>query len=186
MNISDAQFEMRSRYRGGFYGQLTSGILWTISAAAAYWNSPRAGVLILVFGGLFIFIGTELLARLEGPRASISKEGGLNELGMQVAFVLPASMPLLYPVAMYRLEWFYPAMMILLGAHYLPFAFLYGMKMFLVLAAVLIGAGLMLPMNRVESFSMGAWITAATLFIFAVVGRVLAEREYKKLSEGAA
>jgi hypothetical protein len=183
MNISEAQLEMRTRYRGGFYGQLMSGTVWTISAALAYWNSPRAGILTLVFGGFFIFVGTELLARLEGPRASISKEGGLNELGMQVAFVLPASMPLLYPVTMYRLEWFYPAMMVLLGAHYLPFAFLYGMKMFLILAAVLVGAGLMLPMNRVESFSMGAWITAAILFLFAGVGRVLAEREYKKTSK---
>jgi hypothetical protein len=53
---------------------------------------------------------------------------------MQVAFVLPASMPLLVPVGLYRLNWFYPAMTILLGAHYLPFVFLYGMRMFAALA----------------------------------------------------
>jgi hypothetical protein len=53
---------------------------------------------------------------------------------MQVAFVLPASMPLLVPVGLYRLNWFYPAMTILLGAHYLPFVFLYEMRMFAALA----------------------------------------------------
>jgi len=52
---------------------------------------------------------------------------------MQIAFVLPLSMPLLLPVSLYRLNWFFPAMMILLGAHYLPFVFLYGMRMFAVL-----------------------------------------------------
>jgi hypothetical protein len=31
----------------------------------------------------------------------------------QVAFVLPLSMPLLVPVARYRLTWFFPAMMVL-------------------------------------------------------------------------
>jgi hypothetical protein len=43
---------------------------------------------------------------------------------MQVALVLPFSMPLLLPVGRYRLNWFYPATMILLGAHYIPFVFL--------------------------------------------------------------
>jgi hypothetical protein len=43
---------------------------------------------------------------------------------MQAAFVLPLSMPLLLPVGLYRLNWFYPALMILVGAHYLPFVFL--------------------------------------------------------------
>ena len=64
---------------------------------------------------------------------------------MQVAFVLPLSMPLLLPVARYSLNLFYPALMVLLGAHYLPFVFLYGMRMFAVLTAALVGAELPLP-----------------------------------------
>jgi hypothetical protein len=35
---------------------------------------------------------------------------------MQIAFVLPLSMPLLLPVGLYRLNWFYPAMMIVLSS----------------------------------------------------------------------
>ncbi len=101
---------------------------------------------------------------------------------MQVAFVLPLSMPLLVPVGMYRLTWFYPAMMILLGAHYLPFAFLYGMRMFLVLAALLTGGGLMIAMYWSSSFSIGAWYTGLILLIFAAVGRVAAEHEYRSVA----
>jgi hypothetical protein len=41
---------------------------------------------------------------------------------MQVAFVLPLSMLLLVPVGLYRSNWFVPALMVLVGAHYLLFA----------------------------------------------------------------
>ena len=35
MHVSDAQREVREVYRGGFMGQLVSGLLWLGSAAAA-------------------------------------------------------------------------------------------------------------------------------------------------------
>jgi len=55
MNIVDAQREMRTRYVGGFYGQLVSGVLWLASAGLAEWISPRAAISTLVIGGFFIF-----------------------------------------------------------------------------------------------------------------------------------
>ena len=130
MEIAEAQLEMRSRFAGGFYGHIVSGLLWVGSAALASWSSPRAAITALVLGGFFIFPMTELLVRTGGRRPPLSTANSLRQLGMQVAFVLPASMLLLLPVGLYRLNWFYPAMMILLGAHYLPFVFLYGMRMF--------------------------------------------------------
>ncbi len=41
-----------------------------------------------------------------------------------MAFTLPLSLPVVGAAALYRLEWFYPAFMVVLGAHYLAFAFL--------------------------------------------------------------
>ena len=61
------------------------------------------------------------MLRLSGRRASLSRENPFNNLGMQVAFVLPFSMLLLVPVGFYNLNWVFPALMVLLGAHYLPF-----------------------------------------------------------------
>jgi hypothetical protein len=136
MRIADAQEEMRAHFHGGFYGQFVSGVLWLVSASLAVWSSPRAAIVTLVVGGFFIFPLTELLVRLGGERSVISPTNSLRHLGMQAAFVLPLSMPLLLPVGLYRLNWFYPALMILLGAHYLPFVTLYGMRMFAALAAV--------------------------------------------------
>ena len=182
MTISDAQLEIRTRFVGGFYGQLVSGALWLTSAALAVWRGPRASIIMLVVGGFFIFPVTELLIRAVGERARVSSANALRSLAVQIAFVLPLSMPLLLPVGLYRLNWFYPAMMILLGAHYLPFVFLYGMRMFAVLAACLIGGGTLIAMYFSASFSIGAWYTAITLLVFAALGRINVGHEYRATS----
>src|ERR1700680_4740448 len=129
MDIQDAQREVRSVYIGGFWGQLVSSVIWLVSATLGTWVTPKGSMLTVVIGGFFIFALTQMLLRLSGRRASVSRENPFNSLGMQVAFVLPFSMLLLVPVGFYKLNWFFPALMILVGAHYLPFASLYGMRM---------------------------------------------------------
>jgi hypothetical protein len=176
MRIADAQREMRTRYRGGFYGQLVSGLLWLASAALATWSGTREAFVLLVVGGFFIFPVTELLLRATGTRAA-SRANSLRFLGMQVAFVLPLSMPLLLPVALYRLTLFYPALTILLGAHYVPFVFLYGMPMFAALAAMLIGGGLVAALHFPGALASCAWYTGLVLVAFAFVGWWLVRRE---------
>jgi len=76
-----------------------------------------------------------------GRPAGLPKGHPMNALGMQVAFTLPFNLLLVGAATMYRLNWFYPAVMITLGSHYLPFIFQYGMWEFGVLAGILIGAG---------------------------------------------
>lgn len=180
MDISDAQREMRIRFAGGFYGQLVSGMLWLVSANLATLSTPRAAITMLVVGGFFIFPVTELLIRVFGRKSPLSAQNSLSQLGMQAAFVLPLSMPLLLPVSLYRLNWFYPAMMVLLGAHYIPFVFLYGMRMFAVMAALIAGGGLVIAMYWSSSFSIGAWYTGVILVLFAVVGRTIIRREVQE------
>jgi hypothetical protein len=182
MDIREAQFEIRTRFVGGFYGQIVSGVLWFASAGLATWSSPRAAITTLVVGGFFIFPITELLIRFVGAKGPLSAANSLRYLGMQVAFVLPLSMPLLLPVGLYRLNWFYPAMMVLLGAHYLPFMFLYGMRMFAALAALVAGGGWVVAMYCSSSFSVGAWYTGATLLVFAGVGAAIVRREARDVS----
>jgi len=181
MEIGDAQREMRTRFAGGFYGQLVSGVLWLVSASLATWSTPRAAITTLVLGGVLIFPATELLVRVAGGRGPLSAQNSLRHLGMQVAFVLPLSMPLLLPVGLYRLNWFYPAMMLLLGAHYLPFVFLYGMRMFAVLAGLIAGGGMVIAMYWSSSFCVGAWCTGALLILFAGVGRTTTQREAREM-----
>ena len=177
MDIEDAQREVRSVYIGGFWGQLVSSVIWLASAAVGTWVSPKASILTIVIAGFFIFPLTQMLLRLSGRPASVSSENSFHTLGMQVALVLPFSMLLLVPVGYFRLNWFFPALMVLLGAHYLPFAFLYGMRIFLFLAGFLIAMGVVIAQHFSQTFSLGAWITGLALFVFAWIGRSIATGE---------
>lgn len=180
MDIVDAQREVRFRFSGGFYGQAVAGLIWLASASFASWGSPQTAIWVLLVGGFFIFPITELLVRTVGTRSKLDRENLLPQLGMQVAFVLPSSMPLVLPVSLYQPNWFYPALMILLGAHYLPFVFLYGMRMFAVLAAFLLGGGVIIAMHLSSSFSIGAWYTGTLLLIFAAVGKSQVHKEFEE------
>src|SRR5438876_76878 len=102
MDIQDAQREVRSVYVGGFWGQLVASVIWMMSAALGTWVTPKASILTIVIGGFFIF-------------PALSRENPFNSLAMQVAFVLPLSMLLLVPVGLYRLNWFFPALIVLVG-----------------------------------------------------------------------
>lgn len=102
----------------------------------------------------------------------------MNQLAMQVAFTLPLALPVVAAAALHRPNWFYPAFMIVLGAHYLPFAFLYGMRMFIPLCGMLVSIGLMIGIYLPASATLGAWITSVLLLVFAFLGRqtVLSEQ----------
>lgn len=170
MTVTEAQRDMRVGLMGGFMGQLVSGLLWLASAALATWGTTQAAVVFLIATGFFIFPLTKLGLKLIGHQSRVSRDNPLNELGMQSAFILPLSLLLVGAAALYRIEWFYPAFMIALGAHYLPFVTLYGMRMFYALAATLVGAGVVLALYLPLAFSGGAWFTAAVLIGFAFLG----------------
>jgi hypothetical protein len=148
-----------------------SSALWFASTAALTWCSFRAGVAILVFGGMLIFPLTQALLRLMGGPHSLPKGHPMNGLAMQIAFTVPLAIPLVLAAALYRHAWFYPAFMIVVGCHYLPFIFLYGMRQFGVLAALLIGSGLLIGMYLPTALTLGGWLTAALLLVFAFTGR---------------
>jgi hypothetical protein len=101
----------------------------------------------------------------------------MNALAMQIAFIVPSCLPLIAAATLHRVDWFYPAFLIVVGAHYLPFTFLYGMRQFLVLAAMLIAAGLVIGLYVQSVFFLGAWIGAGLLIAFAFLGRSAALRE---------
>lgn len=186
MDIAAAQREMRSAYLGGFAGQLVSALLWAASGALALGGSRDAAMVVLVVGGVLIYPLTTAGLRLLGRPGRVGGDNRLAGLGAQVAFVLPLCLPLVGAATLHRPEWFYPAFMVALGAHYLPFVFLYGMRVFAVLGALLWGSGFLLATVRPLGFSAGAWITAALLLAFALLGRSLVLREEEVAAEGTA
>lgn len=171
---------MRTTFIGGFAGQLVSGVIWFASAATMTWHSFRSGVAVLVFGGFFIFPLTQLLLRSMGHAYSLPKGHPMNALGIQVAFTVPLAIPVVLAAALYRHAWFYPACMIVVGAHYLPFIFMYGMRLFGALAVLMIGSGLLIGLYLPVTLTLGGWLTAALLLVFAFTGRQVALADSRK------
>jgi hypothetical protein len=178
VEILAAQRDVRKAYLGGFAGQLVSGSIWFLSAAAATWYSRTAAILILAVGGAFIFPLTLIVLRLMSHRATLPKGHPMNHLAMQIAFGMVMTFPLIYAAASYHIYWFYPAFMIAVGAHYLPFTFLYGMRQFAVLSVLLVVGGVLIGVNLPSNFSLGGWVTAVVLMFFAFLGLRTARRDH--------
>ncbi len=167
MLIQDAQREMRTVYQGGYVGQLVSGLLWLISAALGTWVSARLGIISLFFGGFFIFPLTQLALKLAGQPASLQSGNPLQGLAKQVAFIVPLCLPVVLAATQANVNWYYPAFMIVVGAHYLPFIFMYGMRQYAVLAAILLAGGFCFGYFLPNLFAIGGWVTGIVLVLFA-------------------
>ena len=180
MNINESQREMRSAFLGGFAGQLVSALLWLAASALGTWLSPLAGMAALFFGSMGIFPLTQGVIRLMGRPGKVSPENGLWSLGSQVAFTVPLNFLLVGAATLYHENWFFPAAMIVVGSHYLPFITLYGMKIFGILAGLLVVLGAGLALYGPDVFSLGGWLTAAFLIAFAFIGKHVVLDEEKR------
>ena len=180
MDIKTGQHEMRSAFLGGFGGQLVSGVIWLVSAAFSTCISSRCGMLMLFFGSMLIFPLTQLVVKMMGLPGKVDPKNSLWGLGAQTAFTVPLNFILVGAATLYHEYWFFPAAMIVVGSHYLPFITLYGMRMFGVLAALLVLGGIMLGIYGPPIFSLGGWITGCLLITFAFVGRHIVLSEVSK------
>jgi len=177
MEISQAQRDVRCTFVGGFAGQLVSAAVWAASAAACTWHSFHLAEVVLLLGGCFIFPLTQLALRSAGHAYALPKGHPMNALGIQVAFTLPLGLLVVLGIAAIHPAWFYPAVMILLGAHYLPFIFMYGMWHYAGLCAALVVSGVAIANYLSMPLSSGAWLTATILFAFAFICRHVARQE---------
>jgi hypothetical protein len=177
MEIAQAQEDVRETFLGGFAGQFVSGTVWLLSSVACTWHSFRLGESIAIFGGFLIFPLTQLLLRSMGHAYALPKGHPMNALGIQVAFTVGATLPVVIGIAMVQPRWFYPALMIIVGAHYLPFIFMYGMGQFGALSALLTSAGVLFGLYGSRFPVAGGWFTSLVLFVFAFVGLQVARAE---------
>jgi len=169
MPLAEAQREMRRGYRGGLHGQLVSAALWAASAACGTWGSHQLAEWVLVIGGFLIWPLTALALRLAGGGPP-GRANPLNVPGMLVAFTLPPGLPAVLTLAHFAPRLFFPAMLLLVGAHYLPFVFLYGTRLWLLLVGAMLACGYTLGWVAPQGFATGGWVGAALLAAYAVTG----------------
>ena len=175
MPIAEAQADVRRLYSGGFQGQLVSAVIWLSAAAAAQWVSTTSAVVVLFLGGTLIFPLTRLAIRLTGRPASLPPGHPMAPLAMQIAFTVPIGLVVVVALLSGHGELFFPASMVVVGAHYLPFVFLYGMRLFAYLAAALVVPGVLLLLWVPAPVPLAGWLTAAILVVFAFLLRAAAD-----------
>lgn len=176
MDIRAAQREMRQAFLGGAVGQSVSALLWLGGGLFALTHGPRVAMLFVALAGMFIFPVTRMLLKLMGERGD-APGNPLMGPGWQVAIPAALLLPLVFAATAYRETWFFPALLVAIGAHYLPFAFLYGMRLFIWQAFAMVVAGLLVGRYAAHDFTLGAWVGVGLLVAGAVGGRRVAMRE---------
>ncbi len=171
MDLADAQRDVRIVYVGGFHGQVVSGLIWLLAAGTSVAISPAVGIVVLLAGGACILPITMLLLKASGGPASLPKGHPMVPLAMQIAFTVPLGLLVAVAAAGYREEWFFPASMVIVGAHYLPFAFLYGTPLFTLLGGLMALGGVALALWLPNTFTTGGWVTGGLLIAFAFLLR---------------
>jgi ribosomal protein S6 len=142
--VEAAQAQMRVIYRSGSVGAAVAGVVWLASALTTVFAGVGWGIVVMVGVGFAIYPLTQAALRMLGGPASVPRDNPLRELAVEVPLVGPLMIPLVGAATLYRAEWFYPAFMLAMGGHYLPFSFLYGMRAFVVLGAVMSIGGLVI------------------------------------------
>ncbi len=144
MDISAAQQDMRRGFLSGAPGILASSLAWFAATYVAWRLSPEQAVWVLFVGGMLIYPVGLVIAKLCGASGDFSKGNPLGGLAIATTFWLIFSLPLAFVASLQLIEWFFPAMLLVIGGRYLTFATIYGMRLFWVLGLALAGAGFLL------------------------------------------
>lgn len=166
-DLTHAQSDMRSSYCSGGAGVLASALAWLSSAFATIQATPQQAVWALLIGGMAIHPVATVICRLLGSSGSPSKGNPLGTLAWASTLWLIFSLPVAYVVSLYRIEWFFPAMLLVIGGRYLTFNTLFGIRVYWVLGLSLAAAGYLLG-RSLASPTAGAFVGASIELVFAV------------------
>jgi hypothetical protein len=166
-SIEHAQQDMRDAYASGATGVLASSIAWYVSAGVALTMTPQKAVIALFIGGMFIFPLSVVISKLVKRSGAHAKDNPLAGLAMENTVWMIAMLPIAYLASLLRIEYFFPAMMLIIGGRYLTFKTLYGLRVYWVCGFALIGAGFALGMMRVSPV-IGAFTGATIELVIAV------------------
>ena len=176
MLLTDAQRDLRSVYLAGAPGIFVSGMVWLAAGLVALNRSPRAGMLALFLGGMLIHPLSVMLTKALGRSAAPAKQNTLVRMGLETVPSLIVGFALAYVASSVRLEWFFPAMLLVIGARYLAFQTLFGQRVYWLLGGVLLAAGWLLYKLQAP-FAAGAFTGAAIEVVFAMVVFAMGRRE---------
>jgi len=168
IDVAAAQRDMRDAYAGGAPGMFASALVWLVAGLVAMQLSPQRAVITLFAGGVLIHPVGVLLARALGRRGQHTHGNPLGSLAVETTVWLVLSMPLAYVVSLYRVDLFFPAMLLVIAGRYGTFATIFGSRLFWVCGGVLATAAYVLAATTAGP-AAGAFSGAAIEALFAGV-----------------
>jgi len=148
LSISQAQADMRQAYFDGAAGVLVSGLVWLVAALVAALATAPAAVLALLVGGAMIHPLSVLLVKRLGRSGRHAASNPLGRLAIEGTVWLLAGIAIAVLLQTLRVQWFFPAMLLTIGARYLSFQTLYGLRLYWLCGAALGIAGIALLLLR--------------------------------------
>ena len=167
ITIADAQLDMRIAYYGGAPGIMSSALVWFTAGMVALNLPAERAVWTLLIGGMFIHPVAVLLNKVLGRSGKHNPSNPLASLAMASTFWMIMCLVLAYGVSRMRIEWFFPAVLLIIGGRYLTFATVYGMRIYWACGAALALAAYPLVASN-ASPATGAFAGAAIEAAFAI------------------
>ena len=177
-DLSHAQADMRFAYCSGAPGMLASALAWLCAAVATVQASPQQAVWVLFIGGMLIHPVGVLVSKVLGRPGQHARGNPLGSLAWASTLWLIFSLPLAYAVSLFRIEWFFPAMLLVIGGRYLVFGTLFGMRIHWLCGLALAGTAYLLVRTE-ASPTVAASAGAAIEVVFAAAIFILDRREWR-------
>ena len=161
--LSQAQTDMCKGYTNGSIGIIISGLIWLTSAIVCLQSAPKQGIWTLLIGGILIHPISVIVSKAIGRNGTHSQGNPLGNLAMEGTIFMLMCLPLAFLLSLQHSEWFFQAMLMIIGGRYLTFASIYGIRLYWILGAILGIAAYLLFSFEVQSF--GSAITGSIIEI---------------------
>jgi hypothetical protein len=123
---------------------MVSACAWLVAAFVSIQQSPQRGVIALFVGGVLIHPVSKVVTKLLGRSARHAPGNPMAKLAMQTTVWLIACLPLAYVVSEYRINWFFPAMLLVIAGRYMVFSSIFGSSTFWACGSALIATAYVL------------------------------------------
>lgn len=164
---------MRVAYADGAPGVLVSGIVWVAAAVTSLLVDTKAGIWVLLVGGMAIHPVSLLLCRAFAATGKHTAGNPLASLAFEGTAWLMAGIFIALATTFSGLALFFPVMLLVIGSRYLTFQTLYGLKPYWFAGGALCVAGFVAAMLQAPT-----WVAAAAGggLEFVLAAALLAQR----------
>ena len=166
--LAEFQQDMRVAYLRGATGITTSGLVWLAAGLVAYVDEPSRAVWTLFLGAMFIVPVSNLIDRVFGAPGKHTAGNRLGWLAMESTVFMIMCLPLAYGLSLFKIEWFFPAVLMIIGGRYLIFATVFGTRVYWLLGSIL-GAAAVVAFKFAFPPHASAFLGAAIELVFGIV-----------------